>query len=108
MPNDPGPATANAAKLMNRNAPLAMSVATEIIHRVRDGQRIENALDQEFRYTYRCVAQGDFIEGIRAAIIDRDRNPAWKHQTWADVPGSEVLAMTLPLGKDALQWEKTT
>ncbi len=108
MPADPGPAVSHATKLMERNAPLAMSVATEIIHRVRNGQRIENALDREFRYTYRCAAQGDFVEGIRAAIIDRDRNPQWKHKSWANVPASEVLRMTQPLGKDALQWEETS
>lgn len=106
MPAEPGPAITHAKKLMDRNAPLGMAVATEIIHRVRQGPRMENALDQEFRYTYRCVAQGDFIEGIRAAIIDRDRKPQWQHKSWDQVPASEVLRMTQPLGKDALQWEE--
>jgi enoyl-CoA hydratase len=108
MHTNAGPAVTHARKLLDRNAPLAMSVATEIIHRVRNSQCIENALDQEFRYTYRCAEQGDFVEGIRAAIIDRDRNPAWKHKSWADVPGSEVARMTASLGRDALQWEETS
>ncbi len=106
MPASSGPAIAHARKLMDRNAPLAMSVATQIIHQVRTDPRIENALDHEFRYTYRCAEQGDFIEGIRAAIIDRDRNPKWQHKSWADVPASEVQRMTAPLGENALQWEE--
>ncbi len=106
MPATPGPAIAHARKLMDRNAPLAMSVATQIIHHVRADPRIENALDHEFRYTYRCAEQGDFIEGIRAAIIDRDRNPKWQHKSWADVPASEVQRMTAPLSENALQWEE--
>ncbi len=93
---------------IKRNAPLAMTVTVEIIRKVRDDPRIENALDQEFRYTYRCAAQGDFIEGIRAAIIDRDRKPVWKHKSWDEIPASEILAMTSPLGEHALQWEETT
>ncbi len=108
MPATPGPAIAHARKLMDRNAPLAMSVATQIIQQVRADPRIENALDHEFRYTYRCAEQGDFIEGIRAAIIDRDRNPKWQHTSWADVPASEVQRMTAPLGENALQWEETS
>jgi enoyl-CoA hydratase len=104
-PTDPGPAVTHAQKLMARNAPFAMTCAVEIIHRVRNGMRIENALDQEFRYTYRCVEQGDFIEGIRAAIIDRDRNPQWQHGSWKDVKTLDVTRMLMPLGKDALRWE---
>jgi enoyl-CoA hydratase len=108
MPANPGPAVAHARKLMDRNAPFAMACATEIIHRVRNGLRIENALDQEFRFTYRCGPQGDFIEGIRAAIIDRDRKPRWQHASWEDVTTAEVTRMLMPLGKDALTWEENT
>lgn len=107
MPATPGPAVAHARKLMDRNAPFAMACAVEIIHRVRNGMRIENALDQEYRYTFRSMAQGDFIEGIRAAIIDRDKQPKWRHATWADVPVLDVTQMLLPLGKDALNWKET-
>ena len=105
MPEAPEGHLAQANKAIGRNAPLAMAVAVEAIHRVRGRQDIRFALDQEFRYTYRAVEQGDFIEGIRAAIIDRDRNPKWVHDSWEDVTGADILKMTLPLGKDALQWE---
>ena len=102
------PASAQARKLMDRNAPLGMAVATQIIQSVRRDPRIENALDHEFRFTYRCGAQGDFIEGIRAAIIDRDRTPKWQHASWQDVSAADVAAMTDDLGSNALQWKDTT
>lgn len=108
MPADPGPAIAHVRKLMDRNAPLAMAVATKIIKNVRRDPRIEHALDQEFRYTYRCVAQGDFIEGIRAAIIDRDRAPKWQHGNWQDVSEQDVATMTSDLGEDGLHWKENT
>lgn len=102
------PAITQARKLMARNAPLAMAVATQIIKSVRAAPDIHTALGHEFRYTFRSAEQGDFIEGIRAAIIDRDRNPQWRHKTWQDVPETEILRMTAPLGDDALQWEEKT
>jgi len=105
MPEAPEGHLAQANRAIGRNAPLAMAVAVEAIHRVRARQDIRFALDQEFRYTYRSVEQGDFIEGIRAAIIDRDRNPKWVHDSWEAVTGADVLKMTMPLGKDALRWE---
>lgn len=94
-------AAAQAAKLMGRNAPLAMAVCRDILQAVRANPTIETALDHEFRYTYRCVAQGDFIEGIRAAIIDRDKQPKWQPDTQ-----DQIAAMTAPLGDAALQWEE--
>ena len=90
----------HALPLLDYNAPLAMAVAARIIATVRRDPRIETALDHEFRYTFRCAAQGDFIEGIRAAIIDRDRHPRWQNYT-----DDDITAMTAPLGKDALIWE---
>lgn len=108
MPAAPGPAMTHARKLMDRNAPLAMAVGAQIIKAARDDDAIEQALDREFRYTYHCVAQGDFIEGIRAAIIDRDRTPQWQHQSWKDVSDRDVLQMTAPLEDQALQWEETS
>ncbi len=107
LPSKLSEAQSHAVNRIAKNAPLAMAVATQIIHRVRIRPTIENALDQEYRYTFRAVAQGDFIEGIRAAIIDKDRAPKWAHSNWSDVSGGDVLKMTLPLGADALTLEET-
>ncbi|MBQ2262245.1 MAG: enoyl-CoA hydratase/isomerase family protein [Loktanella sp.] len=95
-----GPAAEKARKLIGANAPLAMAVAVQIIATVRADPRIETALDHEYRYTHRAAAQGDFIEGIRAAIIDKDRAPKWQ-----DYGSEDVARMTAPLGTDALIWE---
>lgn len=95
----------DATKKVQRNAPLAVCVTVAMIGAVRESPTIEEALGHEFRYTFRSAEHGDFIEGIRAAIIDRDRKPAWQHKTIADVKSSDVAYMTAPLGADALIWE---
>lgn len=107
FPDPLPPALSHAKKLMDRNSPLSMAVTVEIVHRVRMRPTIENALDQEFRFTSRAVEHADFLEGIRAAIIDKDRSPRWRHAGWDAVPGADILKMTLPLGKDALKLEDT-
>ena len=98
---------AHATKLMARNAPLAMGCALQVIRRVRGLDTIEGALDQEFRYTFRAPEQGDFQEGIRAAIIDKDRAPRWRHADWKALSNAEVTRMILPLGPDTLKLERT-
>ncbi|WP_394197938.1 3-hydroxyisobutyryl-CoA hydrolase [Litoreibacter albidus] len=95
-----------ALRALNRNAPLAMACAMTITRRLRSANSVRQALDQEFRYTYRAVAQGDFIEGIRAAIIDRDRTPKWAHDTPDAVTDMDVAHMLMPLGDAALNWKE--
>ena len=95
---------AHALELMDRNAPLSMACALRIIRAVRADPSIHTALAHEFRFTFRSMAQADFLEGIRAAIIDRDRNPTWRHDDW-QVPEAEVAALTASLGPDALHPE---
>ena len=98
----------DALKAMGRGAPLSMACCIEIIHRLRGpGAEIGRALGLEYRFTYRAMEQGDFLEGIRAAIIDRDRKPQWKHEL-DSLPGYAVSQMLMPLGPDALKLEEET
>ena len=48
------------------------------------------------------MERGDFLEGIRAQIIDMDRNPNWQFLE-VNVPLSAVSAMLRPLGPKALK-----
>jgi enoyl-CoA hydratase len=96
---------AAAAKKISRNAPLAMKIAVRMIRAVRVAPTIETALDHEFRYTFRSAKYGDFVEGIRAAIIDRDRTPVWQHKGVDAVTPDDIARMTAPLGDNALIWE---
>ena len=84
-------------KMLARNAPLSLAVTLQIIHAVRARPSIERALDHEYRFTARSMEHGDFLEGIRAAIIDRDRKPQWQHATWDAVTQAEVARMTAPM-----------
>ncbi|MEP4195413.1 MAG: enoyl-CoA hydratase/isomerase family protein [Aliishimia sp.] len=90
-------------KKMRRNAPLAMACSIEITHRLRDTTdlSIEKALDLEYRFTFRAMEHGDFLEGIRAQIIDKDRNPNWRYAE-QDVPIAAISQMLRPLGPNAL------
>ncbi|MBO9401695.1 enoyl-CoA hydratase/isomerase family protein [Shimia sp. R9_3] len=94
----------DALKKLSRNSPIAMGAALEIIHRVRGLPEIRFALDQEYRFTFRAMEHGDFLEGIRAQIIDKDRNPQWKYTLQA-LPPMAVTNIVLPLGADKLTFE---
>lgn len=96
-----------ALKSIRRNSPLSMACTIEMIHRLRGPSlSMAKALDLEYRFTYRAMESGDFLEGIRAAIIDKDRTPSWQFAA-QNVPAASVSNMLLPLGKNALKLEET-
>ncbi|GGX47662.1 hypothetical protein GCM10007385_14310 [Tateyamaria omphalii] len=90
-------------KRMGRNSPLSMACTIEALHRLRGPSlTLEKALDLEYRFTARAMEHGDFLEGIRAAIIDKDRTPKWQFAD-QDVPAAAVSKMLMPLGDIALK-----
>lgn len=85
-------------KAMGRNSPLSMACALKIIDHLRDKSGdLEMALRCEYRFTARAMEFGDFLEGIRAAIIDKDRTPNWQHHM-SSVPSADIEHMLSPLG----------
>ncbi|WP_397541435.1 3-hydroxyisobutyryl-CoA hydrolase [Roseovarius salis] len=98
-------ADATLAKLA-RNSPLSMACTVEMVHRNRaSGTDIRRALELEYRFTHRSMEQGDLLEGIRAAVIDKDRAPRWQHDIDAP-PALAATQMLMPLGADALTFEE--
>lgn len=105
---DPSDFAVRTLKALNRHAPLAMACSMQIIRQLKSSDSIRAALELEYRFTYRAVAQGDFIEGIRAAIIDKDRRPKWAHPAITDVSQDDMDKMLSPLGTDGLTWKEMT
>ncbi|MEO0916866.1 MAG: enoyl-CoA hydratase/isomerase family protein [Pseudomonadota bacterium] len=99
---------ASTLSTMGRNAPRAMAGAVELVHRARTRDTIEAALSQEYRFNHRIAEQGDFQEGIRALIVDKDRAPSWGADAIDSVSPAEVAALLMPLGEAELTWEGKT
>jgi enoyl-CoA hydratase len=57
-------------------SPTSLKVS---LRQLREGAALsfDAAMTMEYRLSQACVAGHDFLEGIRAAVIDKDRAPAW-------------------------------
>jgi enoyl-CoA hydratase/carnithine racemase len=93
-------------KAVRRNCPLSVACALEGLRRARGMRGVEEALALEYRFTYRCMEDGEFLEGIRAAVIDKDRDPKWATPRLEDVTPEAVAAMLAPLGEHELTFEE--
>ncbi len=97
---------AGALKALGRASPLSAACTVEIVHRLRTASlTIRKALEMEYRFTHRAMEHGDFLEGIRAQIIDKDRQPNWQYAD-GTVPATAVAAMLQPLGPETLTFTK--
>ncbi len=92
----------DALKPLKRNSPLSMAASLALVRAARGDQRMQESLSREYRFTWRATTETDFLEGVRAQIIDKDRNPKWA----ADASETHVQALLAPLGEEELRWEE--
>lgn len=85
------------AASIRRNSPLSVACAFRAIDRASRFEQLEEALKLEYRFAYRSLAETDFREGIRSAIIDRDRDPQWNPRRIEDVDVNKMERLLSPL-----------
>ena len=88
-----------AAKQIDQKSPLSAATTPTLIARVRAKNSIEAALSQEYNFTYRAAEHGDFIEGIKATIIDRTHTPNWRFASLEDVHQTDIDKMLAPFNE---------
>ncbi|HVH02539.1 MAG TPA: 3-hydroxyisobutyryl-CoA hydrolase [Amaricoccus sp.] len=89
-------------RLLRRQCPLSMACTLELVRAARRDPGVAKALAREYRFTSRASSDGELLEGIRAAVIDKDRRPVWRDDMDSLRP-EEVAAMLAPLGEDELR-----
>lgn len=81
---------------LERLSPTAVTVALAAVRSARGLPDLRAALTQEYGLVCWFVdTQPDLVEGIRAQVVDKDRDPSWRPATLAEVDpalGAEALA----------------
>lgn len=93
---------AQTLKILAANSPLSMAAGLAMVRAARNDARLQESLSREFRFTSRATQETDFLEGVRAQIIDKDRKPRWS----ADASPDHVAALLAPLGPHELSWRE--
>ncbi|MCA1196068.1 enoyl-CoA hydratase/isomerase family protein [Saccharopolyspora sp. 6V] len=96
----PEQAAADAAAAIGTKSPTSLKVTLRAL-RSRP-ETLEAALDQEFRIALRCLTAGDFVEGVRATLVDKDRDPKWSPNALDEVTEEHVQRFFAPLEQGEL------
>jgi enoyl-CoA hydratase/carnithine racemase len=73
-----------SAQILRSRSPTMLSVTLRELQRGRD-LPLGACFRMELGLAQRCFEQGDFIEGVRALIIDKDKSPRWTPRGIEDV-----------------------
>lgn len=97
--HDAGPAQ-EAADLIATRSPIAVSVTLQAVRRAAKMETLEDVLVQDYRVSSASARSHDLVEGIRAQLIDKDRNPKWSPTSLAEVTAADVDAYFAPVDND--------
>lgn len=91
---------AAAADIIATRSPIALAVTLAAVRRAGQLHTLEDVLRQEFRTSSASLVSHDFIEGIRAQLVDKDRNPKWSPRTLTLCDTDAVEAFFAPADPD--------
>ena len=91
-------------KTLGEKSPRGMVVTLKLLRLARGARSLEECLVREYRAANEVFRSDDFREGVRAAVIDKDRNPKWSPAGIEDVTPEMVAPYFAEIGADELKF----
>ncbi len=91
-------------KTLGEKSPRGMVVTLKLLRLARTAKSLEECLVREYRAALQVFASDDFREGVRAAVIDKDRQPKWSPPRIEDVTPEMVAPYFAEIGADELKF----
>ncbi|MBI1398989.1 enoyl-CoA hydratase/isomerase family protein [Hyphomonas sp.] len=92
------------AATLRAKSPETVKVALRQLRLGSEAATFEDNMRMEFRIGWRKVQSRDFLEGVRAVIIDKDNVPVWSPARLEDVTEADIAKYFAPLGDDELSF----
>lgn len=78
-------------------SPKSLATTLAAIRGARKLGSLEEALNIELRLCIRLFEDGEFAEGVRALLVDKDKKPRWNPPTIGEVSDASIEALFAPL-----------
>jgi enoyl-CoA hydratase/carnithine racemase len=89
-------------KELQLKSPTSLKITMQQILNAKD-MSLEEDLIMEYRMVQKCQSSGDFYEGVRAMLVDKDRKPKWQPKSLSKVDNNYVNDFFEPLGEKDLK-----
>jgi len=94
-------------KTLGEKSPRGMVITLKLLRLARKAASLEECLVREYRAANEVFRSDDFREGVRAAVIDKDRNPKWSPPRIEDVTPAMIAPYFAEIGADELVFAPT-
>jgi enoyl-CoA hydratase len=94
-------------KTLDEKSPRGMVVTLRLLRLARKARTLEECLVREYRAALEVFRSDDFREGVRAAVIDKDRNPKWSPARIEDVTPEMLIPYFAEIGADELVFDQS-
>jgi enoyl-CoA hydratase/carnithine racemase len=84
---------------LQAGCPLTAHLVWRMLDRHRHTS-LADAFRDELSLSVQCCRIGDFAEGVRALLVDKDKAPRWQHESVAAVPKKDIQALMTPMWSD--------
>ena len=95
LAGDADPWLANAANAFAKGAPSSARLALAMQRRATH-LSLADVFRLEYQASVGCCMHGDFAEGVRALLLDKDKSPRWQPATLAEADDALVASMLAP------------
>ena len=75
---------ARATRSLATASPTSLALCWRHLNNVRHDS-LKEVLDKELTLSSKCLTKGEFAEGIRALLIDKDQQPRWRYASLAEM-----------------------
>ena len=79
-----------AGELIASRSPLSVAVTLAALRRAATLPDLDAVLEQDLRIAQKFTQDSDFLEGVRAVLVDKDNSPRWRHRHVREVESDFV------------------
>lgn len=90
------------ARTLREKSPTSLKLTLRLLREAKVSTSLRQCLVREYGAALEIFVSHDFPEGIRAAVIDKDRSPKWSPARLEDVTPAMIDAYFVPRGVDEL------
>ncbi|MBW4935915.1 enoyl-CoA hydratase/isomerase family protein [Marinobacter sp. F4206] len=80
---------AKATRSLASASPTSLALVWHHLHNCKQDS-LREVLDKELVLSQKCLSKGEFAEGIRALLIDKDQQPRWRYASLAEMDSAWI------------------